>query len=93
MKITIYKISAILCLALGAISFQSCDSMLDIDPKDAVNEEHIYSSVKQFEFGVLGAYTELNLEYNTLIGSIMADDCKLAPGNAGVNSYAVNLNQ
>jgi hypothetical protein len=93
MKKAIYKINTALLLLVGALSFQSCDNMLDIDPKDSVSDDHIYSSVKQFEYGVLGAYTQLNIEYNTLIGSIMADDCQLAPTNAGVNSYAVNINR
>lgn len=93
MKTILYKISIAVLLITGATSVQSCDSMLDIDPKDAVSDDHIYSSVKQFEYGVLGAYTQLNIDYNTLIGSVMADDCQLAPGNAGVNSYAVNINR
>ncbi|MTH31007.1 RagB/SusD family nutrient uptake outer membrane protein [Myroides pelagicus] len=67
--------------------------MLDIDPTDNVDSEHIYKSVKNFEQGVLGAYSDLNLEYNALIGSILADENKLAPENNGVDGYAVNLHR
>lgn len=93
MKSILYKTGLAILLLTSTLSIQSCDNMLDIDPKDAVSDDHIYRSVKQFEYGVLGTYTELNIEYNTLIGSIMADDCQLAPSNAGVNSYAVNINR
>ncbi|WP_267739858.1 RagB/SusD family nutrient uptake outer membrane protein [Myroides injenensis] len=89
----IYKIGLKFCLAISLFNLQSCDSLLDIDPKDAVDQQHIYNSVKQFEFAVVGVYSQLNLDYNILLGSIMADDCNLASDNSGVNSYGVNINR
>lgn len=89
----LYRIGLRLCFTIATFGVQSCDSMLDIDPKDAVDQQHIYNSLKQFELAVVGVYSQLNLDYNILLGSIMADDCNLASDNSGVNSYAVNINR
>ncbi len=81
----------VLLFGLLAVSFSSCNHMLDIDSKDAVDTSYIYKSIKNFEYGVNGAYNDLLLEHNALIGSILADECSLAPDNFGVDGYAVNL--
>ncbi|MTG98194.1 RagB/SusD family nutrient uptake outer membrane protein [Myroides sp. BIT-d1] len=78
---------------LSLLTFTSCDKMLDIDSKDNVDSEHIFKSVKNFEYAVLGTYADLHLEYNALIGSILADECRLSPENNGVDGYGVNLHR
>lgn len=80
-----------LLFTLFAVLFSSCDKMLDIDSKDSVDSDYLYRSIKNFEYGVTGTYHQLYIEHNALIGSIMADETKLAPENSGVNGYAVNL--
>ena len=76
---------------LGA--FTSCDSMLDIDPKENVDSDEIYKSVRYFEYGVVGVYNNMHLEYSTLLGAVMADECKLSSENSGVDGYAIHLNR
>lgn len=67
--------------------------MLDLDPKENVDSDQIYKSVRYFEYGVVGVYNNLHLENSTLLGSIMADECKLSSENTGVDGYAVHLNR
>lgn len=77
--------------AFLALLHVSCDKMLDIDAKDAVDSDYLYRSIQNFEYGVTGTYNQLYIEHNALIGSIMADECKVASENSGVNGYAVNI--
>lgn len=71
----------------------SCNKILDMHPQDKLQDEEIYSSVRNYEQGVLGVYAELQTEYNILIGSIFADEARLASDNMGVNGYANNLHR
>ncbi|AQX87454.1 RagB/SusD family nutrient uptake outer membrane protein [Elizabethkingia bruuniana] len=75
------------------ISMVSCNNMLDVDPQDALDTERVYSSVSNFEKGVLGSYSLYSPEYSVLIGSIMADESRLNPQNNGVNGFGNLLNR
>lgn len=82
----------ILCTSL-CIGATACNNMLDVDPQDALDTEKVYASVNNFEKGVLGSYSALIPEYSVLIGSVMADECKLNPQNNGVNGFGNLLNR
>lgn len=84
MRKNILKVMLFTCLG---ISMVSCNNMLDVDPQDALDTEKVYSSVSNFEKGVLGSYSLYSPEYSVLIGSIMADECRLNPRNNGVNGF------
>lgn len=84
MRKNILKVMLFACLG---ISMVSCNNMLDVDPQDALDTEKVYSSVSNFEKGVLGSYSLYSPEYSVLIGSIMADECRLNPRNNGVNGF------
>ncbi|MCL1670157.1 RagB/SusD family nutrient uptake outer membrane protein [Elizabethkingia ursingii] len=81
-----------LCACLG-ISMVSCNNVLDVDPQDALDTERVYSSVSNFEKGVLGSYSLYSPEYSVLIGSVMADECRLNSQNNGVNGFGNLLNR
>ncbi|WHT40168.1 RagB/SusD family nutrient uptake outer membrane protein [Myroides sp. mNGS23_01] len=93
MHTTTYTLKNSVLLLLAFVFLTSCDRMLDIDPKENVDSDQIYKSVRYFEYGVVGVYNNLHLEYSTLLGSIMADECKLSSENTGVDGYAVHLNR
>ncbi|WP_412850644.1 RagB/SusD family nutrient uptake outer membrane protein [Chryseobacterium sp. PMSZPI] len=84
MNKNIIRIVAGICLC---ISINSCNNLLELDPSDALSEEKIFSSVAQFERGVLGCYSTYHPEYNLLIGSVMSDECRLDSQNNGVNGF------
>jgi len=93
MNITRYTIKNFFLTLLSLALFTSCDSMLDIEPKENVDSDQIYNSVRYFEYGVTGVYHDLELEYSILLGSILADDCKLSSENTGVDGFGINLNR
>lgn len=80
----ILKITLSLCLS---VTFISCNNLLELEPEDALSDEKIFSSLSNFEKAVLGCYSTYHPEYNLLIGSIMADECKLDAQNNGVNGF------
>nr|WP_315028753.1 RagB/SusD family nutrient uptake outer membrane protein [uncultured Chryseobacterium sp.] len=84
MNRNIVRILAGICFC---ITINSCNNLLELDPSDAVSEEKIFSSVVQFERGVLGCYSTYHPEYNLLIGSAMSDECRLDSQNNGVNGF------
>ncbi|MBV8327312.1 RagB/SusD family nutrient uptake outer membrane protein [Chryseobacterium sp.] len=84
MNKNIIRIFAGICLCM---SISSCNNLLELDPTDAVPGEKIFSSVSQFERGVLGCYSTYHPEYNLLIGSAMSDECRLDSQNNGVNGF------
>lgn len=84
MNKNIVRIISGICLC---ISISSCNNLLELDPSDTLSEEKIFSSVAQFEKGVLGCYSTYHPEYNLLIGSAMADECRLDSQNNGVNGF------
>ena len=88
-----YTLKNSLFLLLSLVFLTSCDHMLDLDPKENVDSDQLYRSVRSFEYGVVGVYNSLHLEYSTLLGSVMADECKLSNENAGVDGYAIQLNR
>ncbi|CAM3859738.1 RagB/SusD family nutrient uptake outer membrane protein [Elizabethkingia bruuniana] len=90
MRKNILKVMLFACLG---ISMVSCNNMLDVDPQDALDTERVYSSVSNFEKGVLGSYSLYSPEYSVLIGSIMADESRLNPQNNGVNGFGNLLNR
>lgn len=85
-------LKVMLCACLG-ISMVSCNNVLDVDPQDALDTERVYSSVSNFEKGVLGSYSLYSPEYSVLIGSVMADECRLNSQNNGVNGFGNLLNR
>lgn len=93
MNTTIYTLKNSLFLLLSLVFLTSCDHMLDLDPKENVDSDQLYRSVRAFEYGVVGVYNSLHLEYSTLLGSVLADECKLSSENAGVDGYAIQLNR
>ncbi|MCS4237662.1 hypothetical protein M2306_002290 [Myroides gitamensis] len=93
MHTTTYTLRNSFLLLLTLVFLASCDRMLDLDPKENVDSDQIYKSVRYFEYGVVGVYNNLHLENSTLLGSIMADECKLSSENTGVDGYAVHLNR
>lgn len=93
MHTTTYTLRNSFLLLLALVFLTSCDRMLDLDPKENVDSDQIYKSVRYFEYGVVGVYNNLHLENSTLLGSIMADECKLSSENTGVDGYAVHLNR
>ncbi|WP_353100565.1 RagB/SusD family nutrient uptake outer membrane protein [Myroides odoratus] len=93
MHTTTYTLKNSFLLLLALVFLTSCDRMLDLDPKENVDSDQIYKSVRYFEYGVVGVYNNLHLENSTLLGSIMADECKLSSENTGVDGYAVHLNR
>ena len=93
MHTTTYTLKNSFLLLLALVFLTSCDRMLDLDPKENVDSDQIYKSVRYFEYGVVGIYNNLHLENSTLLGSIMADECKLSSENTGVDGYAVHLNR
>lgn len=93
MYTTTYTLRNSFLLLLALVLLTSCDRMLDLDPKENVDSDQIYKSVRYFEYGVVGVYNNLHLENSTLLGSIMADECKLSSENTGVDGYAVHLNR
>lgn len=93
MYTTTYTLRNSFLLLLALVFLTSCDRMLDLDPKENVDSDQIYKSVRYFEYGVIGVYNNLHLENSTLLGSIMADECKLSSENTGVDGYAVHLNR
>lgn len=93
MHTTTYTLRNSFLLLLALVFLTSCDHMLDLDPKENVDSDQIYKSVRYFEYGVVGVYNNLHLENSTLLGSIMADECKLSSENTGVDGYAVHLNR
>lgn len=68
-----------------------CNKMLDLQPKDYIDEKEIYSSISRFEGAVLGCYTDLKAENAILIGAVMSDEAKIDPQNIGVDGFAGNL--
>ncbi|WP_322544955.1 RagB/SusD family nutrient uptake outer membrane protein [Elizabethkingia miricola] len=90
MRKNILKVMLFACLG---ISMVSCNNMLDVDPQDALDTEKVYTSVSNFEKGVLGSYSLYSPEYSVLIGSIMADECRLNSQNNGVNGFGNLLNR
>lgn len=93
MHTTTYTLRNSFLLLLALVFLTSCDRMLDLDPKENVDSDQIYKSVRYFEYSVVGVYNNLHLENSTLLGSIMADECKLSSENTGVDGYAVHLNR
>ena len=93
MHTTTYTLKNSFLLLLALVFLTSCDRMLDLDPKENVDSDQIYKSVRYFEYGVVGVYNNLHLENSALLGSIMADECKLSSENTGVDGYAVHLNR
>ncbi|PUB33477.1 SusD-like starch-binding protein associating with outer membrane [Elizabethkingia sp. YR214] len=90
MRKNILKVMLYACLG---ISMVSCNNVLDVDPQDALDTERVYSSVSNFEKGVLGSYSLYSPEYSVLIGSVMADECRLNSQNNGVNGFGNLLNR
>ncbi|MBB1138475.1 RagB/SusD family nutrient uptake outer membrane protein [Myroides sp. WP-1] len=88
-----YTILGLLFALCSVFYLTSCDRMLDIDPKENVDSDQLYKSVRYFEYGVVGVYNSLHLEYSVLLGAVMADECKLSSENTGVDGYAVQLNR
>lgn len=93
MKKIINKVKQGLLILVSFVLGTSCDHMLDIDSKENVDSDQLYQSVRYFEYGVVGVYNHLHLEYSALLGSILSDECKLSNENAGVDGYAVQLNR
>lgn len=93
MNKTRYTIVGLLFALCSLFYLTSCDRMLDIDPKENVDSDQLYKSVRYFEYGVVGVYNSLHLEYSTLLGAVMADECKLSSENVGVDGYAIQLNR
>ncbi|MFD2555919.1 RagB/SusD family nutrient uptake outer membrane protein [Sphingobacterium tabacisoli] len=87
------KILVFLTATLLLFASSSCNKILDMHPQDKLQDEEIYTSIRNYEQAVLGVYAELQTEYNILIGSIFADEAKLANDNMGVNGYASNLHR
>lgn len=87
----IFKIKLSLVILLIVTMGTSCNKLLDIHPKDRLEDEQIFNSVENFESAVLGVYAGLNYEYNLLIGSIFADEARISKDNMGVNGYASYL--
>ena len=88
-----YTLKNCLFLLLSLVLLTSCDHMLDLDPKENVDSDQLYRSVRSFEYGVVGVYNSLHLEYSTLLGSVLADECTLSNENTGVDGYAIQLNR
>lgn len=93
MNKAIYLIKGFLLTAIAVGLCSSCDHLLDLDPKENVDSDQLYKSVQYFEYGVVGVYNNLHVEYSTLLGAILADECKLSNENTGVDGYAVQLNR
>lgn len=65
--------------------------MLDLKPTDELDEADIFTSVQKLETAVLGVYQGWYPEYSILIGSVMADECRLGLRNSGVSASGQNL--
>ncbi len=93
MNKAIYTIKRFLLTVITVGVCSSCDHLLDLDPKENVDSDQLYKSVQYFEYGVVGVYNNLHVEYSTLLGAVLADECKLSQENTGVDGYAVQLNR
>ncbi|WP_143305406.1 RagB/SusD family nutrient uptake outer membrane protein [Chitinophaga vietnamensis] len=78
-------------IALVILTAFSCNKMLDIKPADQVDGGDIFKSVTTLNKAVLGVYADWREEYAFRIGSVMADECRIGPDNAGVNGSAQHL--
>ncbi|MDL1913795.1 MAG: RagB/SusD family nutrient uptake outer membrane protein [Bergeyella sp.] len=75
------------------VSVTGCDKLLDVSPVDDIDSRFVYSSLDNFEKGVLGIYGSFTPENSILIGSIMADECKLSSQNRGIDAYGDLINK
>ncbi|WP_160718072.1 RagB/SusD family nutrient uptake outer membrane protein [Chitinophaga solisilvae] len=82
------KLLTVLAISTG---LSACSGMLDIKPADQIDESKIFSSLQTFDKAVLGVYAGWNAELSMRTGSVMADECRIGPKNAGVNGSAQHL--
>lgn len=92
MKYTdITKLGRLLLIAILPFFVWSCDSLLDIDPKDQIDGKDIFSSIDRLEKGVLGVYADWYPEHTIRIASLMTDECRIGLQNSGVDALGQNL--
>lgn len=78
---------------LYLINLTACTKTLDLQPKDNLEDELVFTNIYNYEAAVMGVYAGLEYEHTILIGGAMADELRLDADNSGVNSFATNFHR
>lgn len=70
-------------LLLGALGFQSCSDVLEVEPRDIIDEEKAFESIADIEQGAIGVYNAMSGSNLIDISSRMGDNLRRSNENRG----------